>query len=247
MKFEVGPSIVRDGLILYLDAGNPASYISGSTMWRDMIGTNNGTLTNGPTFDTGSGGSIVFDGTNDYTEIAGNTFNYSPGTTGELSLELWIYPTGPFSSYTNEPPISNLGGFFGQGYFAASVGWGIGMTTVSGINYFNFQVRNMGTTVSVGVSTVSFTTGSWYHLVGSFTRNDFSRLYINGQLQASGSSTILNGVSITPNVNDAALGRVGSQPFYSGCKISVGILYSRPLSSTEVLQNYNTLKGRFGL
>jgi hypothetical protein len=247
MSFSNGPTVVTNGLVLALDAGDRNSYVSGSTTWIDLVGSKNGTLTNGPTFNSGSGGSIVFDGVDDYISIAGNTFNYNPGTTGELSLELWIYPTGPFSSYTNEPPTTNLGGFFGQGYFNASIGWGLGMATISGVNYFSFQVRNVGTVVDIGIPSTSFSTGSWYHLVGSFTRNNFSRLYINGQLQVSGSSTSLNGVSLNPNVNDAALGRAGFQPFYAGCRISTAKLYNRPLSTQEVLQNYNATKGRFGL
>jgi hypothetical protein len=217
-------------------------------VWRDLsLGGNNGTLTNGPTFNPDNGGSIVFDGTNDYVSMIGNSFNYNPGTTGELSIELWIYPTGPFSSYVQEPPTSNLGGLFGQGYFANQTGWGIGVITVSGINYFQFQVRNQATAVNIGVPNTPFTTGSWYHLVGSFTRNNFSRLYMNGQIQTSGSSTSLNGISLNPNINNAALGRGGFQPFYSGCRIPVGRLYNRPLTATEVLQNYNATKGRFGL
>jgi len=242
--------IVTDGLIFNLDAGFTPSYSRSGTTWYDVSDTNNGTLINGPTFNSGNGGSIVFDGVDDEISFTNqqynNTFGYSPGTTGEISLEIWIYPTGPYSSYNAEPPTTNLGGFLGQGYFGGTTGWGLGMLTANGNNYFMFQVRNQGTIVpTVTDNNHIFTNNSWYHVVGSFTRNDFSRVYINGVLASSTSSTPLNNLSITPNVSNAKIGRINS--FYSGCRIPVARIYNRPLNATEVLQNYNAQKGRFGL
>mgnify|MGYP006213918775 FL=1 len=63
------PNIVTDGLVLCLDAANKRSYIGSGTAWDDLAGGNNGTLTNGPTFDAGNGGSVVFDGANDYINL----------------------------------------------------------------------------------------------------------------------------------------------------------------------------------
>ena len=68
-----GANIVSDGLVLCLDAANRKSYVNGSTVWRDLSGNNNsGSLVNGPTFSSANGGSIVFDGTNDYVQIGSN-------------------------------------------------------------------------------------------------------------------------------------------------------------------------------
>lgn len=256
MSYSNGPKLVTNGLVLYLDAANPKSYIGSGTTWNDLSGTKNGTLTNSPTYNTSSKGSIVFDGIDDYIAIPSDTFGYSTGTTGELSLEAWVYPTGPFSSYTNEPPTTNLGGIFGQGYFGGYAGWGLGMSTISGVGtVWNFQVRNNGGIIVDGAFPLgynggvysTFTTGSWYHIVGSFTRNDKSRFYVNGTLVASTSSVALNNQSLTPTVNNAAIGRGGIGPFQFGGRISVAKLYNRPLSSQEILQNYNSTKGRFGL
>jgi hypothetical protein len=245
-----GPDIVSDGLVLYLDAGSPNSYRPDfGTTWKDMSGFNNsGSLINGPTYSSANGGSIVFDGVDDYVVPPNSTFNYSPGTTGEISLEMWIYPTGPYTSYTAEPPTTNLGPFLGQGYFANSAGWGLGVVTASGNNYWVFQVRNFGTIVSSTlISDLIFTNNNWYHIIGTFTRNDFSRLYVNSQLKSSNSSTSLNGVSITPSTSDAAIARGGFLPLYSGCKIPVARIYNRALSASEIQQNYNAQKSRFGL
>ena len=60
MATNGGPDIIQDGLVFAVDAANKKSYTSGSSTWVDLAGSNNGTLTNGPTFDSGNGGSIVF-------------------------------------------------------------------------------------------------------------------------------------------------------------------------------------------
>jgi len=64
------PRIITDGLVLCLDAGNPKSYPGSGTTWTDLSGNgNNGTLTNGPTYNSGNLGSLVFDGVNDYVNL----------------------------------------------------------------------------------------------------------------------------------------------------------------------------------
>ena len=88
MAFSFSPKIVTDGLVLYLDAANPKSYVSGSTTWRDISrGGNNGTLVNGPTFDSGNGGNIVFDGVDDYSRIEFNTL-FNGSSSDSFSIEI---------------------------------------------------------------------------------------------------------------------------------------------------------------
>jgi hypothetical protein len=249
-----GPgNIVTNGLILYLDAANPTSYPfpnTGST-WFDLSSNgDNGTLVNGVSYTGLNGGSFVFDGIDDSIFFPDNTFGYSPGVTGEVSLEIWVYPTGPFSSY-NAPPATNLAGLLGQSYYNNSNGWGLGIITISGIgNCFEFQVRRVSTIVSAGASVsggyATFNNGNWYHVVGSFTRDNFSRLYVNGELKASTSTTPLNGLTITPSLNDASIGQIRNR-FYSGCRIASAKIYNRPLTSSEVLQNFNSSRARFGI
>ena len=98
-----GPNIVTNGLVLSLDAANTKSYISGSTVWKDLSrGGNDGTLVNSPTFNTGSGGSIVFDGVNDYAvypsnnSIDVNSFTWSATVQG-------IYNGGTCLLYIGNP------------------------------------------------------------------------------------------------------------------------------------------------
>jgi hypothetical protein len=118
--------------------------------------------------------------------------------------------------------------------------------TVANSSSYNwsFQVRNATNAVNI---TGSFTTGSQYHIVGSFKRNDLSRLYLNGILLASSSSVRLNGVSLTPSIADASIGSAGNAVFYSGFSINKAAIYNRALSASEIQQNYNAQKTRFGL
>ena len=85
MAFSYSPKIVTDGLVLYLDAENTRSYPGTGTTWSDLSRDgNNGTLTNGPTVDSGNGGSIVFDGSNDYVDFD-DILDLST-----LSVSMWI-------------------------------------------------------------------------------------------------------------------------------------------------------------
>ena len=85
--FQATKGIVQDGLVLNLDAGVNKSYPRNGTTWYDLSNNGNGTLTNGPTFDRDNGGSIVFDGTDDYVQgsISSSIF------TGAHSICCWFY------------------------------------------------------------------------------------------------------------------------------------------------------------
>ena len=83
-----GPNIVEDGLVLSLDAANTKSYPGSGTVWSDLSGnSNNGTLTNGPTFDSGNKGSIVFDGIDDSISV-GHTALLNP--TLNMTISVWV-------------------------------------------------------------------------------------------------------------------------------------------------------------
>ena len=92
MGLSHSPRIVTDGLVLCLDAANSRSYPKTGTTWTDRSTSgNNGTLTNGPTFDTNNGGSIVFDGSNDSVVTSDFDLDY-------ISIFTWFKPTN-FSAY----------------------------------------------------------------------------------------------------------------------------------------------------
>ncbi len=212
MSFSYSPKIVTDGLVLYLDAANTRSYPGTGTVWTDLSRSgNNGTLTNGPTFNSSNNGSIVFDGTNDYINM--NNVNF--GNTYTISLLV---------------RLNDLN----------SRVWVGGIDTTE--YHMNFQSGNMVNRVNNNLITFStnVTTNIWYNI--SLVRNNTTlTCYKNGNLV---SSTTIAGAT-----TNFVLYRIGSSPsgFYGNGNISNILIYNRALSATEVLQNYNTTKSRFGL
>ena len=93
MATNGGPNIIEDGLVFAVDATNKKSYPGSGTTWTDLAGNNIGTLTNSPTFDSGNGGNLVFDGTDDYTQ-----FNQSISLT-EATFIAWIKRSGQQDSW----------------------------------------------------------------------------------------------------------------------------------------------------
>jgi len=206
--------IVTDGLVFNMDAGFTPSYPKNGTTWYDVsTNTNNGTLTNGPTFNTGNGGSIVFDGINDYVNCgAGIT------TTSTITVNSWV-KLNSNNNYQHIVDSSNNSWHLsvlidGRAYF-----WDGSVYHTSG-QYLN--------------------TGTWYMLTGVKTLTQ-NLIYVNGSLSDSLSST--NNV---PTYNIwIGQWQTNNRPL-NGYVSSVKI-YNRALTSSEILQNYNAQKGRFGL
>lgn len=234
------PSIVTNGLVLYLDAANTKSYPTTGTTWTDLSGnSNNGVLTNGPTFDSSNGGSIVFDGVNDNVLIT-NAFNLQ---NQNLTVSLWIY-------ITNIPNSISTLIDFSHGTVPNPQGWVI--QTENGTTGRNFYFAYYSTSsfqpasgIGSGIG-VPLTLNTWQNIV--FTKNNTTVIgYKNGvavfnpSLAASSTITYINGRNNL--MIDGAIGFTR----YIGGKYSVCQIYNKALSATEVLQNYNALKSRFGL
>ena len=219
------PSIVTDGLVLNLDAGNTNSYPGSGTTWTDLSGEGNtGTLTNGPTFSSANSGSIVFDGANDYVQKSSATINLSAGVTMEM-----IFKSTDMNSRA-------------QGFMQFNTGG----------NYINFYTSGNGrlrweTWVPVGVAGGAYTTptalsnNTWYHAVGTYT-NGSSVLYINGVSVASASQTPgTYSSSYTANIV------IGEYAGYMSGNVAIARIYNRALTAAEIRQNFNALRGRFGI
>ena len=238
-----GPgNIVTNGLVLYLDAANYLSYTSGSTTWRDLSSSNNsGTLINGPTFNTGSAGSIVFDGTNDYVN-AGNNNSINFGTSNFTS-NIWIYPYSSSLGTNREYGVINK-----NNGFQNSPGWALEISTYGYSAPFptvDILCFNTGQT-SFGNANVfsSVKTQIWSNINLVRNGNNFN-MYVNGIL----SSTITNsnvGFNVDNSI-DLTLAKSSTWQFSYKGEISNFNLYNRALTASEVLQNYNATKGRFGL
>jgi hypothetical protein len=253
-----GPKIVRDGLILNLDAGDINSYPGSGTAWNDVSGNgSNGTLISGPTF---SGRSLILDGTNDYVSI-----------TTELTQINNIINSSPFTFSStfrllSMPIVSaaNVGGILMKGSYNPSSGLNIIFSGTSGGYRSTAQIyyglRNLtgtaGVTPGYGQfaesSNLSLVVGQWYKvdMVHEFAGTTHTlKLYINGVLDKQTTSTnalypINFQTTSTMSISNQIL---GGNALFLNAEVANTQIYSRALTAQEIQQNYNATKTRFGL
>jgi hypothetical protein len=217
------PRIVTDGLALCLDAGNTKSYPRSGTTWTDLSGNGrNGTLTNGPTYSSDVGGSIVFDGSNDFVQCSGSL------TVTEATFVAWIRRNGNQDSYDGIllSRGTNVTGMMFQSSNQLAYVWN---------NAVNTYTWNSGLTVP---------DLTWCMVAVSVT-STAATAYLG---QSSGIITATNTVSHTSSVIDdikLAQDDFGGR-FFTG-NIAIAQLYNRALSAAEIQQNFNAHRGRFNV
>jgi hypothetical protein len=236
MAYNFSPKIITDGLVLCLDAANTRSYPRSGTTWSDLSRSGvNSTLTNGPTFNSGNGGSIVFDGVNDYSGSP------SINTGQNITVSAWIYPT--ILGTTRRAVVANSYDFAGS-----RNGW---MFSTAGANTNNTFFFSIGQDNAYRVAADNTLTRNTWAYISAICTNGGGNivLYKNGVEILSYASQVLSSGTITYPLNQLNIGYryVGGEPDpYTG-NISNVQIYNRALSSTEIAQNYNATKGRFGL
>jgi hypothetical protein len=232
MKF--GPSIVTDNLIFAVDAANPSSHVSGSTVLNDQtVNQNNGTLTNGPTFDSADGGSINLDGVNDYIDF-GNPIELQ--FTTSFSISLWFKSSDTSDYILIAKDKTN-------GHLTNERSWGLWGNRYGGTSVLIFNIRNGGSSFYVA-GTTDYNDGNWHHVVATYESSTALKLYVDGNIEAT--NTTLIPATINDVTSNVGIGTsIGSNLWYMNGKISNIQLYTGALSAAEVLQNYNALKGRF--
>jgi hypothetical protein len=216
--------IVQANLVLNLDAGVSTSYPGSGTTWTDLSGVNNnGTLTNGPTFNSSNGGSIVFDGSNDYVECGTNLV-----LTTVMSVCMWAYPSSSWPAYAIFIDKSISGGSpqYRLQRYAGS----------TSLEFFD------GSNIVVGGT---ITTDQWNFISCSITGGTV-KLYINGVSVVQGSAVSPLPTTSNPTYLGAYSGGGGVVPLYTG-RISTCSVYNRALTDAEIQQNFNALRGRFGV
>lgn len=225
--------VVTNGVVLALDAADPNSYPGSGTTWADISGnSNNGTLINGPTFSSTKGGSIVFDGVDDRVSRS-----QALNTGQNFTVSAWIYPT--LLGTTRRAIVGNSYNYIGRN------GWFI--STGSGLNTFFLSV---GADSSFRVAAANtLTLNMWQYITGVVTDGGGSiTLYLNSNATTTAASVITSG-TITysqPQLNIGFRDVGGTTDPYTG-NIATVQVYNRALSASEVQQNYNAQKTRFGL
>lgn len=226
------PRIVTNGLVLCLDAANTKSYPGTGTTWTDLSGNgNNGTLTNGPTFSSANGGSIVFDGVDDYVNISNATIgNFGTST---FSVSAWgkadSNSTGTRGLVSKYNPHSGNGTgwflFFRDGQVWARI------------------TQDLSAPLEMSQITANVSGNLWYNFVVVRSATIFS-LYSNGNLLQTNTTTNIIDCSSTGPLR---VGSGYSSGYYYLGTCSLAKIYNRALTAAEIQQNFNALRGRYGI
>jgi formylglycine-generating enzyme required for sulfatase activity len=223
---SIPTGMVTNGLVLWLDASITPSYPGSGTTWTDLSGNrNNGTLTNGPTYNNSDGGSIVFDGVNDYVN-AGNL-----GT---------FYPQGTISFWMNSSVVENYRNPFTTNYLGSNNGIRFEQSTGA----LGVVVGNApGSYAGFFYASSNFISNTWYHivLVWNTTSNNVTG-YQNNTQKFNSSHNIWP--STLPAIT---IGNGFDNSRYFSGKVASLSIYNRALSAAEISQIFNAQKARFGL
>lgn len=242
MGLAHSPRIVTSGLVGYWDAGNPKSYPGSGTSWYAIAGSNNATLVNGTSYNSSNGGYLSFLGSSSQYVDLGSNFTSILNVSLPITFETIAYLN---LSGNAEGIISNIGTIFTDGGFALRK---------QSTNVINAMFVHNGSNYISWSSNV-LSSGGWYHIVstyngsGSSTQANYN-LYVNSVL--SNITTLTAGtISSFPSNKNFDLGRngsmVGSMTNYFTGNIASVRIYNRALSAAEISQNFNALRGRFGI
>jgi len=226
------PSIITSGLIMHLDAGNTSSYSGSGTTWSDLVGSNDATLVNGPTFQSGNGGYIQFDGTNDRAEI-GITYpaNYT------IHIALLASERG---NHSKEAILDQ-----GAGSRTNPVRLWKRSATYSSNGPGNFKIQNTNTFTAAGaISTTTIQDNTWYVVTATYDGTDL-KMYVNGSLEDTESASA-HGNNVGASLADHPAS-FGSSMQVNQMGVGELAMYNTALTATEVTANFDAVKSRYGL
>lgn len=234
--YNHSPRIITDGLIFYSDSANPKSYLGFGDAWNDISGNNHvGTLFNGVGYDSDNNGFLTFDGVDDWVNTG--TFDYFSNWTDPVTISIWCrVPTDAIWSngYT--------GNIIGRGSYTGSNG----LVRFSTNNRVGVYFRSTDGTVQLGYTGVVRDT--WFNLSCTWDGINTMILYFNGASVSSTTTGVLGGtIDIGSWIIGLARAYGGAFGNYFQGDISNIMFYNRPLNETEITQNYNTTKSRYGL
>jgi hypothetical protein len=233
MSVQGNPYTIHDSsLVFYSDAGNIKSYVSGSTSWYDLSGNGyTGTLTNGPTFTSSFGGSIVFDGSNDCV-------TFGTGLTAldltSKTIQCWIRKNGNSQKGIVDKDFDLTGGNYG--------GWALWTQSNGKLWWWNHGGQDV---LDTGTNIIQVNTWTNVAVAYNYTAKNAS-FYINGTLNSS-----ITNANIVEKASGTAQLLIGAYRNNTGLNFDGNIaavsLYNRLLSANEILQNYDATRSRFRL
>ena len=223
--------IITSSLVLNYDAGNILSYPGTGTVWKNMAAstTNNGILTNGPTYSSDNSGSIVFDGTNDY--VSGGTANMGLDLS-DKTFQCWIRTNGLGNYGIIDKDFDNGPSAYG--------GWGLWMNSSGKLWWWNHSNLDL-----IDNGALSIANATWTNVAVVYNRTSKSAsFYYNGVLSSTRTNASIIEVSSGTQPLNIGATRAASGFFFKG-NMSLLLAYNRTLSATEILVNYNASKFRY--
>jgi hypothetical protein len=229
MSYGYGKSIVTDGLVFYVDAANGNSYSGSGSTFSDLVGSDDVTLYNSPTYSSDNGGIFSFDGGNE----GGQTSTSTTLLDGPLTVDAWAKPQTSAGDGT-------IIGNWRQPNNTFLLWWDVG-----GTPNFRSIARTTSTSVVTSETATRGTVNAWNHISVSLDATSL-KIYLNGSLQ----ETVSTGSLFASQNRRASIaadysGTPGTGTRYLDGDIGAVKVYNRVLSADEVLQNYNALKNRF--
>lgn len=220
-------NIVTNNLILNLDGGNFLSYPKTGTAWNDLSGNNNtATLYGSPSYNTSNNGCLQFTANSAQYGIVTNS--PSLNNWNAFTISVWFKTTGGMQQYAR---------LFEKG---ANNELTIVFNATPDTN--KLSVQNVGGTNILLTSAVAYNDNIWHNVTVTITSGYYVTMYIDG-----GSFIVGNQSPTTPTkTNDINIGRYGGGLYYYNGFIGNIALYNRDLTPSEILQNYNALKTRYG-
>lgn len=239
-KISVAQSsnLVSANLFMHLDASNSSSYSGSGTTWTDLTGNGNHGTISGATWSSTDGGIFDFDGTNDSVQIAHNS-TLSLSTSVQKTIQVWVKFDVLPALNAQIPVFGKLSSSFSfDGY------WG-GLFSNSGV----IRCVTNGTGVQrISNSTLTVSINTWYlfTFISQITStSNTTKVYINKTEYI----TAAHGTDGYTESNPLYLGYIGagvSSPYLNG-KIGACYFYNKGLSASEVSQNFDATKSRYGI
>ena len=222
---EGGGNIINDNLTIIYDAANPKSFISGDTKWNDLSKFDyDGDLTNSPGYNSNNYGSLTFDGVNQYISIPKTGILTSKSA---FTITCWIYPT----SLTDIRPIF-------VNYYVGN------LEVLFRINGSNLQFFTF-TSSQIGGTTQTFTAiNQWSNVVATYDGATM-KTYVNG---VQSPTTFSQSGGLSTSTLPYLIGYYTSPTnyYFEGRVASCGV-HLRSLTDSEILQNFNATRSRFGV
>jgi hypothetical protein len=243
-----GGNIIRDGLVLYVDAANTKSYPGTNNDWFDLTKNSiNGVATNGPTFDSSNFGSFIFDGNDDFIQF-GQVENLKFTNSQPHTISAWVYWTPTAGTLTTIVSFGNVSGAFpgvgDEGYYLSLDS---GVLGVDSFLFDYYDGSNPVNAISIVGNNNTVPTNTWFNIAATNNGSNTAaglKVYINGSLSQWTTRIDQPTLSIDYSNSNFNIGARDATSTING-KISSTLVYNRVLTASEIEQNFLAIKSRY--